>query len=675
MTASKTTTWIAVASLMLAASATAFAVTTQSFVLDSADDFFAGELQGTAVSSDGSVRPGAATERIPIENVPVAFCMVSRGDTAFIGTGTDGVVYRLEGKTIKPFAKTGELLVASLAFGVDGALYAGTLPHGRIYRIEPKSGTMRRFSTPEGAQHVWALYHDEKRGRLIAGTGPEGKVFSIDAIGRATELYKAEAAHVRTLTGDGAGTIYAGTSDNAVVLRIAPNDVVSVVRDFPGNEVTAIDFYDGKLAVVANQFKTPPGAPFTPAANQPNHAQGARAPRPRAGSGQIWRVDDNGRAEALMGRKDTHFTSVQWGPDGAIYAGGGDDGRIFRVEPDGTYAIWIDVEERQVLSLDLRAKKPAFTTGDGAALYRVVPGPPRNAIWTSAALDARFLSQWGRLQWRGKGPVELETRSGNTKDPGATWSPWSKADRKSARVQSPPARFIQIRAKLPKRNDAVLNAVELYYLPQNQRARISQVQGARPPLKRGEEDRQPMPPTTMVNLTWKVENPDGDTLRYRLAYREESQPVWRDMFGEDTILDEPKYGWNTGSIPDGYYVVRVDASDEEDNPPASTLHSSASSESIRVDNHPPRIDELAVRRGRLRARVVDDLGPVARIQMAIDAGSWRDVFPVDSLLDSPREDLDLALDELTPGSHIVALRAFDAGGNQANREIVVNMGK
>jgi outer membrane protein assembly factor BamB len=671
MTASKMTIRIAAASIVLAAGGTAFAVTTESFVLDSADAFFQGELQGTAVSSDGSVSPGAATERIPIENVPVAFCMARRGDTVFIGTGTDGVVYRLEGKTVTAFARTGELLVSSLAFGADGALYAGTLPNGRIYRIEPKSGTMKRFSIPAGAQHIWALYYDKKRGRLIAGTGPEGKVFTIDAIGRAMELYKAEASHVMTLAGDGKGNIYAGTSDNAVVLRIAPDDAVSVVGDFPGNEVTAIDFYQGQLAVAANKFKTPPGARFVPTPPR-GAAKGARVPRPRAGSGQLWRVEANGHAEALMGRRDTHFTTVQWGTDGAIYAGGGNDGRIFRVETDGSYSIWVDVEERQVLSLDLRGPKRAFTTGDGAALYRVLPGPPREAIWTSAALDARFVSKWGKLEWRGKGRIELETRSGNTKDPGPTWTSWSKALKKPAKVKSPPGRFIQVRAKFPRQADAVLNAVELFYLPQNQRARVSQVQGTRPPPKREAKGQQPLPPTTMINLSWKVENPDGDTLRYRLAYRQESQPVWRNMFGEDTILTEPKYTWDTGSIPDGYYIVRVDASDEENNPPDLTLRSDASSESIRVDNHPPRIERLGVRRGRLRGRVVDDLGPIARIQMAIDAGNWRDVFPTDSLLDSANEELDLPLGDLAPGSHILAVRAFDAGGNQANREIVVN---
>ena len=653
---------------MLATSATVAAVSTQSFVLDSADAFIEGELDGAAVHSDGSVRAGAPTERTELENVPLAYSVAQRGGTTFIGTGTNGIVYRFDGKNTKELANTGELLVASLAFGGDGALYAGTLPNGRIYRIDPKSGKMKRFSIPEGAKHIWALRYDEKRGRLIAGTGPEGKLFAVDAVGRATELYKAEGSHIMTLSGNGKGTIYAGTSDDAVVLRILPNNRAEVVHDFPGSEVTAIDFYDGQLAVASNTFKTAPGSQFKAS---PGKAGGAARPatRPRPGAGQLWRVDVNGRAEMLVSRKETHFTAVQWGTDDAIYAGGGHEGRILRVEPDASYSIWVDVEERQVLALDLRAKNPSFVTGDGAAVYRVKSGKRRDASWTSKALDASFASKWGRLTWRGRGRFVFQTRSGNTQEPGETWSAWSKHLKQSGAVSSPAARFIQVRAKLPKDDSAVLRAVQLFYLPQNQRARLSNVQASRPPPKRGEPPRQPLPPTTLLNLSWTVTNPDKDPLRFRIAYREEGQAAWRDMFGEDTVLTDAKYTWDTDSIPDGHYVVRVEASDEPSNPEQLTLRSSVTSEPIRVDNHPPRIEELKVRSKRVLGRVVDELGPIARIQMSIDAGVWRDVFPADSLLDGPSERFDVPLGETSGESHIISVRAFDASGNQANREI------
>ena len=75
---------------------------TKSFVLDSADAFFEGELEGAAVHSDGSVRGGAVTERTELKNVPLAYSAVQRGGTTFIGTGTNGVVYRFDDGRVEP---------------------------------------------------------------------------------------------------------------------------------------------------------------------------------------------------------------------------------------------------------------------------------------------------------------------------------------------------------------------------------------------------------------------------------------------------------------------------------------------------------------------------------------------------------------------------------------------
>ena len=672
MKTSKTTMLVAAAGFVAAIGGKVAAVTTEHFALDSTEAFFEGELEGTAVHSDGSVRLGAATRRTPLENVPIAYSVASRGDEVYVGTGTNGMIFRFERGKLKKKYATKELLVASLAFGPDGSLYAGTIPNGRIFKIAPNGGKIRRFAKPEGAKQIWALLYDTARRRLIAGTGNRGAIFAIDSEGVPKVLHKGDAAHIMSLAGDGKGSIFAGTSGSALVLKVAPNDRTTVVHDFPGNEVTAIDYYDGQLIVAANEFKTKPGAQFkTPSPSPAQVRARPSAGRPRPGKGQLWRVSRDGRVEKLVDSEKAHFASVQWGTDGSAFAGSGAEGHLLQVEPDASYALWADVEERQVLGLAMRAKTPVFVTGDGAAVYWFERGTPSKPAWTSDTLDTGFGSQWGRLVWRGSGKFTFQTRSGNTEEPDDTWSDWSKRLKRPGRISSPPGRFAQVRALFPSDRDAELRAVELYYLPQNQRARVSGIRGTPAPRKPPKAKRTPPPPTTSMNLTWSVVNPDDDALRFRLFYKQEGQGIWRRMFLEDEVLREPKYTWNTDSIPDGYYVVRVEVSDEEANPENLTLRSEAQSQPILIDNHPPQISKLRLRKGRVEGEVIDSLGPIARIQASIDAGPWRDIFPKDLLLDSREEAFELELGNLEGTSHIVAIRAFDAAGNQGNREITV----
>ncbi len=653
--------------LALLTSTAARAVTTESFTLDQAKDFEAGELDGTAAHSDGYLRLGAAIERIALDDVPIAYSLARKGKTVFIGTGTEGNIYAYDGKRTQLFAKTGELLVSALAVATDGTLYAGTLPNGRIYRVNLKTGKVEKFAELPDIKHIWALHYDSHRRRLIAATGPSGQLLALDPIGRATVLHKAEASHIMSLAADGKGTIYAGTSDEAIVLRVHPNDRVDVVYDFPGSEVTALDFREGMLAVATSEFPKTPGAPISKQTN----GKADEGAKPQAGKGKLWKVGADGRVEQLIARDDTHLTAVQWSSDGAVYAATGAEGRILKVQLDGSYAIWTDVEERQVLALDLNEKNPVFVTGDAAALYEVLDKPPHKPLWTSAPLDTSVLSSWGRLQWRGEGALTFETRSGNTEKPNDTWSPWSKGLTKPGKVSSPPGRFVQVRALFPKKKDAELRAIELYYLPANQPMRVSQITGKPATASNGEDPSHPPSPSTKIELSWSVSNPDEDPPRYRLYFREESQSTWRPIFTEDVVLTEAEYVWDSSSIPDGYYLVRVQASDEESNPVDRSSSAQAVSKPIRVDNHPPTIESLRARQARVVGKASDALGPIARIQYAVDGGRWRDVFPKDGLLDDRIESFEFDVGDISVGSYIVSVRVFDSAGNQASREITV----
>ncbi|MEM9073399.1 MAG: hypothetical protein AAGE52_33145, partial [Myxococcota bacterium] len=479
--------------------------------------------------------------------------------------------------------------------------------------------------------------------------------FAIDRQGRAQLYFDADATHVMSLAFDG-DILYAGTSDDAVVYRVRGPGSAEVVFDFPGNEVTALDARDGMLAVAANDMP----APRTATKAKTTGGSGT----PRKGKGRLWRVDSDGRAERVFSRDDGHFTSVRIGEEQRIFVGEGAEGRVFVVDADRTSATWADVDERQVLDIDVSGDRPVFVTGDSAAFYRATPASPDQALWTSKVQDAEFNARWGQLTWRGEGRIQLQTRSGNSEEPDETWTDWSAAIASPGPVRSPGARFVQIRARLNP--GAILRAVQLYYLPQNQRAVVTSV-GLKAPRSK---NRHALPAaSTTYELEWQVDNPDSDSVRYRIRYKREDQPRWRDVLREDQRHTKTTYSWNTSGLPDGWYVVQVEASDELANPEALTLRATRDSEPLRIDNHPPVIDGLGVQGGNIRGRVVDTLGPIARLEMAVDGGDWVVVHPDDQLLDSATERFSIPLGELGEGPHIVAIRATDAGGNTVTSEV------
>lgn len=646
----------------------AAAVTTRSFLLDNTAAFSAGQLDGSVVRSDGSVAIGPRLKRLALPEVAVAWTFKRAKDgSVFIGTGHEGKIYQLKGDNLSVFAETGQLVVSALAIGSDGTLFAGTLPEGRVYSIDAK-GQSRELVRLEGAEHVWDLAYDASRRVLFAATGPEGKVFAIDARGRAEVYYDSTSAHVMCLALDRDGALYAGTSGDAVVLRLTGPGRARVLYDFPGNEITALSVREGALAVAANEFPDPPKVDTKNAKAQTGTAK-ATAPRPGVGKGSVFRLSSDGRAENVFRSDDGHIASVQLGADGAIHAGVGKNGRVHRIASNRTHAAIVDVDERQVLALDFEGPDALFVTGDAGAIYRVDSRPPSEGLWTSRVLDAKFPSRWGQLTWRAEGRVAFQTRSGNTSEPDATWTDWSEATTTPGPIRSSEGRFLQIRARLASEGNAVLRAVRAYYLPQNQRPVVSAVR-LKPPKEEPAPEFIPEP-SSVYTVQWRTENPDDDRVRYRVRFRAEGQTLWRSMLREDQVLTKTEFAWNTSAVPDGWYVVQVEASDELSNPDPLALRSTAESDPILVDNNAPRIERLQVKGKRVLGRVTDSLGPIAQLEYAVNGGEWRLFFSADQLFDDKVEDIDLDLSALPSGEHIVAIRATDAGGNVGSAEITV----
>ena len=118
-----------------------------------------------------------------------------------------------------------------------------------------------------------------------------------------------------------------------------------------------------------------------------------------------------------------------------------------------------------------------------------------------------------------------------------------------------------------------------------------------------------------MKVTWKVDNPDQDELRFRLFYRAEGEADWRSMLKPAEKLTRAEYEWDTATLPEGAYRILVEASDELANPPDRVKKHTLISGVVLVDNTPPVFKLPPKMNGRrIVGEVVDGVGPIARIE-------------------------------------------------------------
>ena len=649
---------------------------TRSFTLDSLERLSGGDLKGTSISSDGVVRAGWAFSNAALPESSSVFAALPMVDgSLLVGTSPFGKVIRVGSDGATVFADTGALAVTALAVGSSGQIFAATIPDGKIFKLS--QGKAELFATLTDMNYVWALAVD-KSGGLFAAGGPEARVMRIEPGGSASVYFKSDEPHFTSLALGDKGELYAGSSGKGILYKITGAGRASVLYDFVGEEVKSIAVTKtGTVFAIANEYGELPDIPKR-APNASRVQPGpSTTPKPKPGKGVLMKFDAEGKPERLMSHSDFHYVSLALGPDGRPYVGTGAEGRVYTVDDAHAVTLMADTDERQVGALIFPANGTNggyVVTSDPAVAHRITGTGGADAFWTSKALDSTLQAKFGTLSWISTGQLEISTRTGNTQTPDATWSPWSAPKKDASAVESPKARFIQLRAKWPNDSRAELSNVVVPYLTDNVRPVVLEVNAAQKGTSR---DGGEMPKhESAVKVSWKTENADNDSLRYRIAFKREGTTVWRDALRADEVLTKTEYEWETLALPEGRYRIRVEASDELANAPERALRHSKESDPFVVDNTPPVIQALAVEGRRLRARITDGVGPIVRVEAAIDGrNEWRPLGAQDGLFDTADESVDVDLSLLLPsltspgsGAHFVSIRAFDATGNQVTRE-------
>jgi len=624
------------------------------------EEFEKGTPQGVALSSDGTLRDAPGLKEIL--TTPSTFVWsvaVDKNGNAYLGTASPATVLRV-GADAKPVTlfETRDLSVQVVRLGPDGALYAATMPSGKVYKLNPAAtakqdessatvvfdpgkveqpapGKSAKPSDEKAAdqdasksRYVWDMTFDSQ-GRLYIATGGPGAVYRVkeSKSGSTPELFfKSDEQHIRCLAWDKKGNLIAGSDGSGLIYRISPEGKGYVLYEAPRREIPAIAIgANGTIyaASVGDKAHNPlPPLPVqgtgivTFTVVQPGSLQAANASASVPEGTEIYALTEGQAPRRIWSGKDEVVYALAAQSDGLL-ALSGNRGRIFRIKENGDYADVGHVEAQQGLSMAEHGSTVLIGTGNTGKLLEF--GAPISHEYVSDVLDAGALARFGRVEIEpGSKNYDLLTRTGNVEQPVRGWSDWQPVTNDT--VASPAGRFLQWKAVL--RDGGVLGGVGVNYLAVNaapvvddlvvvpgarltaQSPSATQSQTVNISLPAGQGQTAVSFDTNASSTITATKDRTAITSRWA-AHDDNGDDLTYSLFlkGDSEQVwrllkdgvTEKAYSFDQTLLPDGGYQLKIVASDAPSHTPADALTSDRISERFEVDTTPPVLNGLAAR--------------------------------------------------------------------------------
>jgi hypothetical protein len=552
--------------------------------------------------------------------------------------------------------------------------------------------------------------------QVMVATGPNGRLLELDRAGKVTERLKVKQRNLMCVAVDADGNTYAGAEPDGYIYRLPREGKATVIYDAEESEVHSLVVSpQGVLYAATAQGRaearpeqTPQSAPAGPegpgrAAGDSSQAGAVPAPASAqalpSAPNSVYRIVPGQGAMRVL-----HFDRMGVLSLGLVgnrlLVGTGPGGRIFALDEDGISRMLAQVDSPHVTAICVLPDGNAIVgASNSGALWSLKKNLSEKGSFYSKPFDAEYLSRWATVKWQNRAgvgqDVRIKLRTGNSGEPDDTWSDWSEWATQAAGqpVTTPMGRFAQFAAELsvrPRAESPALIAVEVSYLQANRKPVIDDIAvngvsvlkadrrtvsgppaGPPGPPQPGRPGRR----TPDRTIAWKASDPNDDDLAFDLYYRRLDTTQWQ-LIKKD--IADANYTWDTARVPDGYYQLKLVASDRPERPASEALEDARVSFPLLVDNRPPQAQALqAVRQPdgtyKLSGRAVDDFSPIKQIEVSENAGDWLPVFPTDGIFDSPEEAFSFTTGVLTPGEHVFVFSVSDSNDNTGSGQLVVEV--
>ena len=686
-------------SITLAPTVNKVLLTGQTFIWDMAsnsrgDIFLATGHEGQILKYSAE---GITSEVADLEAPEVIAVAVDAKDNLYFATGPRGAVYVKKGAA-EPvlFWDPAETYIWDMIFDRSGNLYAAVGSKGKVYRVNSQGKASIVLDTKE--DHIISLALDMD-GKILAGSSGNALIYEIDpSTGAVRIIYDSSLNDIRSILVDSENNIFAAAFD----LKSAAEQMPQLVPQSRGKKEDGNDSSDSskdkngeddKADSEARQFiiNMVPGM-HGPVANSEIYF----FDRDRFG-GRVW----SGSSEAVMAMGLTTDNK-------ALFVAGSKDSKLYTVDRWAEQTTLAEFDSNAQVTAFLnptKLNKTLIATGNLGELFELSHSYGQSGEYTSKVFNAGLPAMWGKIEFTGDNPsgtsVTFLTRCGNTTDPDTTWSRWQAPVERDGvqKISSPVGQYFQWKAILKTSNVSktpLIEQVSVSFLRRNQPPRISRIRLLPPGLF---IKKAPSPPSDhsengesipadvariiqggnnnkldnpfqgkkeyqsgMQMAGWNAEDANDDKLSFLIQFRGENERNWRNLkknSADNFVM------WDTHTMADGKYRLRVVADDSLDNPQGRAHTFERVSEYFLVDNTSPVISNISItpkddHTVTVSFKVSDTVSDIDRVEASIDAGAWQEAFPVDMITDSKSENFQFDMKvENRAGEHTVSVRAMD----------------
>ena len=344
---------------------------TQTWEMDSYNDFIRGHFAGVSLSREGRLSLAPKFDTVFTSDQPMIWSVAQDSDgNLYAGTGNRGRLYRIDKSGKSALLWTADQPeIFAVTVDASGTVYAGTSPDGKVYRIV--NGKAEEYFAPQ-ARYIWSLAVAPD-GALFVGTGDQGKIFRVDATGKGELYYETGQSHITGMAIDAQGRLLAGTEPNGILYRVTAKDKAFALYDSSLPEIRSIvPMTDGtvyaaalggsvaKRAQAAQQAaQGANGIPTIATTTITVEAQAGAEIKPPEAKPQTPAATPITPVQAAATAENTNV----------------DKSAVYRINPDNTVETLWSSKEENVYDLLALENQVLFSTDQNGRIYGLSPRP------------------------------------------------------------------------------------------------------------------------------------------------------------------------------------------------------------------------------------------------------------------------------------------------------------